>query len=277
MPLPSRRPTPPRRPVRHPAPRSSPGSFTQTGSAGFGGPATNGVKPTPTVKPTPGGPSGSWAGLTPGTNGQAVLPVDPIYEAQAGVGGTIDRTTSNTVAGLTGERDRTLLDYGYNVQYDAEGNPLTDTLTFDPSNVFSRAAQLRKRWMEARSGTRNGMAAQGQMNSGAYGRAQRQNNYGESAQTDAEMKGLLSFLARNGSQIAGAKIAGEEAKGVAEGERITRAPSLPGYVPSGPPMAPGGAGIANYNDRGYKTKIVRGKNGELHIYPDGRRVFVRYK
>ena len=271
MPLPSRSPTPPRRPTRHPvrvtSTRSSSGGFTQTSSAGFGGPATNGVKP-PTT-PAPAG--GRWNGLSAGTSGPQVLPVDPTYESAAGPGGTIDRTTALTVAGLSGERDRTLLDYGYNVQYDEAGNPITSSLTFDPTNVFSRAAQLRKRWVEARSGTQNGMASAGQLNSGAYGRAQRQNNYGESQQTDAEIKGLTAFLARNGSQIAQAKIAGETAKGAALGESIARAPSNPLYDPA----RPAAAGSTDYNARPYKTQVVPGK-GEYHIYPNGRKVFVRY-
>ena len=278
MPLPSRRPTPPRRPTRHPTVRQPTNSFTAKG-VGSLKPLAGPKPPGPAAPPlAPGAPSGRWAGLSPGTSGQQVLPVDPAYDAQ--VAG-INKGTQNTVSGLEGDRDRTLLDYGYNVQYDADGNPLTNTLTFDPTNVFSRAAQLRKRWMEARSGTSNGMAAQGQLNSGAYGRAQRQNNYGESQQTDAEMKGLLAFLARNGSQIAGAKIAGETALGEAEGDRITRAPSLPNYTPSGPPMAPGGAGIANYNARDYTTKVgtdSKGNRGEWHYFKDGRKpVFVRYK
>ena len=269
MPLPSRRPTPPRRPSRHTPTtvRSSPGSFTQTGSAGFGGPATQGIKPA----------APSWQGLTPGTPTGTPLPPDPTYDQQVG---QIGQSTTNTVSALTGERDRTLLDYGYNVQYDANGNPMTDTLAFDPTNVFSRAAQLRKRWMEARSGTQNGMAAAGQMNSGAYGRAQRQNNYGESQQTDAEMRGLLAFLARNGSQIAGAKIAGEGALGQAESERLGRAATNPLYDPTRPAMAPGGAGAADYNSRGYTTKVgtdSKGNRGEWHYRPGKKPVFVRYQ
>ena len=253
--------------MRHPAQ-----SMTSTSAVGFGPRAqTQGITPTPSnPRPATG----------PGTGARSVpppLPPDPAYDQQVGA---IDKGTKNTVAGLTGDRDRALLDYGYNVQYDADGNPLTNTLTFDPTNVFSRAAQLRKRWMEARSGTQNGMAAQGQMLSGAYGRAQRQNNYGESAQTDAEMKGLLSFLARNGSQVAAAKIAGETAKGEAMGARVARVPENPLYDPtrSSAPggMAPGGAGPANYNARPYRTQVVPGK-GEWHVYADGRRVFVRYK
>lgn len=287
MPLPSRRPTPPRRPVqRHPTVRQpsiydNPFTAKGTGSTkrlpGPKPPAQN-AGPRGIISPTVGGALG--VGKLP------ELPPDPAYDQQVGA---IDKGTKNTVAGLTGERDRTLLDYGYNVQYDADGNPLTNTLTFDPTNVFSRAAQLRKRWMEARSGTQNGMAAQGQLNSGAYGRAQRQNNYGESAQTDAEMKGLLNFLARNGSQVAAAKIAGETAKGEAMGARVARIPENPLYDPTRPAgspggpgsptlngSAPGGAGPRNYNARPYRTQVVPGK-GEWHVYADGRRVFVRYK
>lgn len=274
MPLPSRRPLPPRRPTRHTqtSTRSSSGSFTQTGAAGFGGPGVTGIKASTPAKP-----------LSPGTPAGTLLLPDLGYDKQIGA---IDQNTQNTVSGLTGERDRGLLDYGYNVQYDAEGNPINSTLSFDPTNVFSRAAQLRKRWMESRSGTRNGMAAAGQMNSGAYGRAQRQNNYGESQQTDAEMKGLIEFLARNGTQISGAKIAGETAKGEAMGARVDRIPTNPLYNPTpGGPSGPGiGAGTTqpgsiNYNARPYQTKVTtdsKGRKGELRIYPNGRKVFVPY-
>ena len=257
MPLPSRRPATPVRVTRHPSTRSSSarsssGGFTQTGAAGFGQPAK-----------APSAPAKASA-----APGPTPLPPDPAYQQQVGA---IDQSTQTSVAGLTGDRDRTLLDYGYNVQYDEAGNPITSSLTFDPTNVFSRAAQLRKRWVEARSGTQNGMASAGQLNSGAYGRAQRQNNYGESQQTDAEIKGLTAFLARNGSQIAQAKIAGETAKGAALGESIARAPSNPLYDPA----RPAAAGSTDYNARPYKTQVVPGK-GEYHIYPNGRKVFVRY-
>lgn len=235
MPLPSRRPLPPRRPTRHPDTRST---WTQTGSAGVGSaPQITGITPSRPATPKPIIAPGVGGALGVGTS--PALPPDPAWDAQTGA---IKKDTQNTVSALKGERDRTLLDYGYNVQYDAEGNPLTNTLAFDPTNVFSRAAQLRKRWMESRSGTQNGMAAAGQMNSGAYGRAQRQNNYGESQQTDAEMKGLLAFLARNGSQIAGAKIAGEGALGQADAARLDRVPTNPLYSPTAG-VGPGGPGV----------------------------------
>ena len=113
-------------------------------------------------------------------------------------------------------------------------------------------------------------------------------NYGESQQTDAEMKGLLAFLARNGSQIAGAKIVGETAKGTAMGERITRNQTNPLYDPTAGsgPNGPGvGAGVKkpgaiDYNARPYRTKAnvtdSKGRKGELRVYPNGRKVFVPY-
>lgn len=230
----------------------------------------------PSITPTAASPRA--AASTPTSPiGPPPLPPDPGYDQQVGA---IDQRTTQTVTGLRGERDRTLLDYGYNVQYDANGEPITNTLTFDPTNVFSRAAQLRKRWMEARTGTQNGMAAAGQLNSGAYGRAQRQVNYGESQQTDAEIKGLTEFLARNSGTIAAARTQAEMDKGTAMGERIGRIPTNPLYDPTrsvGPAgTAPGGAGPADYNARPYRTQVVPGK-GEWHVYPNGKRVFVRYK
>lgn len=267
MPLPSRRPNPPRRPVRHPSSR-----MTSTGAVGVTGtPKPLGFTPTP-AKP---GMIAPGVGGALGVGTSPALPPDPTWDKQTA---SINQGTENTVTGLKGDRDRTLLDYGYNVQYDAEGNPLGNTLAFDPTNVFSRAAQLRKRWMESRSGTQNGMAAQGQMNSGAYGRAQRQVNYGESAATDAEIKGLQAFLARNGSQIAGARIAGQTALGEADAGRLDRVATNPLYSPNaaGGHTPPAASGRPDYNARPYQTQVVPGK-GEWHVYKDGRRVFVRYK
>ena len=273
MPLPSRRPTPPRRPVRHPTVRQ-PSIYDNP----FTAKGTGSLKPL--AGPKPPAPGVNRSSLTaPGIGGALgvgttpAMPVDSVYDKQVEA---INRGTENTVTGLKGDRDRTLLDYGYNVQYDAEGNPLGNTLAFDPTNVFSRAAQLRKRWMESRTGTQNGMAAQGQMNSGAYGRAQRQVNYGESAATDAEIKGLQAFLARNGSQIAGARIAGQTALGEADAGRLDRAATSPLYSPNAAGGQPAASSRPDYNARPYQTQVVPGK-GEWHVYKDGRRVFVRYK
>ena len=58
---------------------------------------------------------------------------DPAYDQTVSA---IDRGTTQTVSGLTGERDRGLLDYGYNVQYDANGEPITNTrLSFATSAI----------------------------------------------------------------------------------------------------------------------------------------------
>lgn len=231
--------------------------------------------PSPLISPNAGG-------ILRG--GPKVLPPDPGYEQQRG---SIDNTETNTVAGLRGDRTRTLQDYGYTAQFDANDRLVQGSLAFDPTNVFSRAALLLKKYREAKAGNTNSLASQGQLNSGAYGRQQRLINFNESQGQDALSKGIMDFLARNEGNIAGAHSTAEFNRGAAEAGRLDRAPDNPLYDSTSPgnPTAPKPGG--QYDSLGRlitaagngRPSIVwdAKKGGNWHIYADGRKVFVKKK
>lgn len=141
---------------------------------------TNPAKPAPAQAPAP-------APAAPAANKQ---PVDPTYNAD--IGG-LDQGLWNTHVDLNASRTNTLLDYGYNET--APGQ-----ITVDPNNPYSRAALLAKSYREAKAGTTNSMASQGQLYSGALRNAQDVNDSQNLQQTDAMQKGLLRFLAENTTQ-----------------------------------------------------------------------------
>lgn len=221
-----------------------------------------------------------------------LAPVDPAFDQQKA---SIETNKTNTIAGLQGERTRYMQDSGYNARYDANGNLIAGSLQFDPTNVFSRAALLLKKYRESRVGNTNTLASMGQLNSGAYGRQQTAINFGESQAQDAQQKGIMDFLARNQGQIAKAGTDAEFAIGQAEGERLQRAPDNPLYDPTTPggPIAasdPKTTPQMRYDAfgrlitarSGVEARIVPGKNskgesGYWHYYPDGRTVFVKKK
>ena len=86
----------------------------------------------------------------------AVLPPDPIYQSDVGA---INLNYDNTIAGINFDRTQLGQQYGF----DAQGN-------LDPSNPFSIAANLQRRYQQGQRGTTNSMAAAGQLYSRAHQR-----------------------------------------------------------------------------------------------------------
>lgn len=216
-------------------------------------------------------------------NAPKMLPPDPGYEKQVG---SINANETSTIAGLRGQRTRTLQDYGYTAQFDGNDKLVAGSLQFDPTNVFSRAALLLKTYRQNRAGNTNGLAAQGQLNSGAYGRQQRLINFNESAAQDAQQRGLIDFLARNQGDITKAGTDAEFNRGEAESARIDRAPDNPLYdstSPGGTAPKPGGqydalGRLITAAGNGRPSIVYDAKKGgSWHIYPDGRKVFVKKK
>jgi hypothetical protein len=82
------------------------------------------------------------------------LPVDPIYTGQTGA---INLNYENVLAG--GQFDRTQIGQQYG--YDEQGN-------LDPSNPYSVAANLQRRFQQGQSGTTNSYAERGLGYSGAH-------------------------------------------------------------------------------------------------------------
>jgi hypothetical protein len=73
--------------------------------------------------------------------------------------------------------------------FDASGNLITAGADYNP---FSQAMQLQDSWKQSKLGTTTGYAAQGQQNSGAYGRAQARNDRGYAMGYDALRTGTLA-------------------------------------------------------------------------------------
>lgn len=100
----------------------------------------------------------------------------------------------NIFADLTKSAGNAQADYGYTGQ-DTNGDGIPDAgFNVDPSNPFSRAALLQKRYTEAQRGTTNSMAAQGQLYSGALQTAQDENAFQNNAAVDENQKAFNRYL-----------------------------------------------------------------------------------
>lgn len=264
----------PSRPVVRPGnilriPERTPGAISQTTSSRSAGTASPGAQ-------APAQAPAQRSAYDPRT--------DPGYQATSS--GITSRVTQ-TVAGLQGDRGRYLQDSGYTARFDPNNNDayVAGSLAFDPTNPFSRAALLLKKYRESRSGNTNSLAAMGQLNSGAYGRQQREINFQESSAQDAQQKSIIDFLARNSGQIAAARTQGIIDSGTALGDAVSRAPDSPLYdatVPAPPSdqrTLPDGRVITARDPNSNQPQITYDpkKGGYWHIYPDGRTVFVKKK
>jgi hypothetical protein len=182
------------------------------------------------------------------------LPVDASYDA---VIASLGLTRSNTLTALTGERARTLSDYGFN---ETNIDPATGvgTLAYDPNNPFSKAAVLKKTYDTGRRSTAQSMGASGQMTGGAFQNSQDLLNRNQLQSEDAQTKALQAFLAGNTTQKTAADTGYETAAGQAYGDRVGRFQSNPNYDPAtgtikpdtpaaaaAPAAAPGAAGPAS--------------------------------
>jgi hypothetical protein len=187
-------------------------------------------------------PSAAPAGSTPAYKPPAAaggldlgnLPLDPTYDAQ--VGG-LTRTRDTTVGGLKAQRAGTLLDYGYT----ESGDPANPTIAFDPSNPNSVAAQMKKRYDQAKTGNTNGMASRGLLYSSALDNAQGATDSGYSTSSDQLQKKLIAFLGQNTRNQGQAQTDYETGAGSAMGDRVSRAVAGSAGNDSAPTSAPASA------------------------------------
>jgi hypothetical protein len=218
---------------------------------------------TPTTSAPPAGQLGPQA-----VNAPSVLPPDANYEATvAGSQASHDITAGD----LARQRQQAFLQYGYT--QDAAGN-----LAFDPSNPYSQAAILKRNYDQAQTGNTNSYAARGQLYSGALQNVQNESGFQYGRGENTLKTGLLDFLARNTSAASQNDIGLGTALGQAAGQRLQNAPDNPLYQPDASSPAPGITPAQAAVKTAYKTvpwKDSAGNVGVLHIYPDGRRVFVR--
>lgn len=174
------------------------------------------------VKP-PEPPAAVETAPPPVEPGLLPLPVDASYDND--IEG-YRRTRDDTQAGLTGDRTRGLLDYGFNE------DPTTKALAFDPNNPFSRASLLKKQYDIGRASTGQQMSSGGQLYAGAYQTAQDSINRGQLGAEDTLQKSLTGFLAGNSSARTRADNQFEFDSVGAEGRRTGRAGDNPLYSPT---------------------------------------------
>jgi hypothetical protein len=181
-------------------------------------PRARGITMTPKVPvvPRPSAPVAAPPAVAPPPFNPNVLPPDAAYDQQLA---TLGRSRDTTLAGLATQRQGNLLSYGYT--QDQSGG-----LAFDPTNPYSQAAILKRNYEQSRRGTGVGLAAQGQLYSGAYQTAQDYGNQQELQASDALQKRLLAFLAQNTAGAAQAGSAYEQGVGQAGSERLSRAIEL---------------------------------------------------
>ena len=167
-------------------------------------------------------PAASSTSTSPAAaTGQAPLPPDPSFDA---TNAALESKRDQLLSGLSSQRTSTLLDYGYN---EGDGG----TLTVDPSNPYSRAAQLKRRYDQSRRGATNSYAARGQLYSGALQNARDELNFQQGGAEDTLLKQLGAFLAGNTAQKAGAKTDYDLGAAQASGQRVQNASSNPLYQP----------------------------------------------
>lgn len=172
-------------------------------------------------------------------------PVDPAYDQTVAALGS---RRDSTVSGLQGQQTAGLLDYGFTAQSNpTTGVPDLATLSFDPSNPFSRAALLKRRYDQAKMGTTNSYAARGQLYSGAAREAQNNLGFQQQGANDALLKALGNFLLGNQGQQQQAATDYELGVAQAGADRIARAPSNPAYSPVVPDTTSPAASTASLN------------------------------
>lgn len=214
------------------------------------------AKPTTTTRP---------AAAAPATPPRAALPPDASYEAQLAA---LAQRRDSTVTSLGQQRQQGLLDYGY-----TESAP--GQIAFDPTNPYSQAAILKRNYDQSRAGNTNSYAAAGQLYSGALQNAQDETNFQQGKASDTLQKGLLAFLANNTQAGFGAGADYNLGAGQALGDAIDRAPNNPAYNPVLNTPAPAASKATTAGMQSIPWKDSNGRPGVLHIYPDGRKVFVR--
>lgn len=145
-------------------------------------------------------------------------------------------------------------DYGY----------ADDNFTVDPSNPFSRASLLKRSYDQSAAGTRTDYAARGQQTSGAYGRAQSENNFNFQQGSNALQNSYLSALAQLTLQQQQAQGTYGDVVAGAAGDALQRALAARqvGTPPSAAP-ATGGPGAGEFK------APSAAHNGQMWIYRRG--------
>ena len=224
---------------------------------------TMGAKTQTGYTPAVGVPGAAAPGAAPGGTPPSVgLPIDPQYDASMGAA---ERARARALAEITAQRASLGSTYGMGVN--SQGGVFDD-----PSNPYSRAAVLKLIYDRRVQGNTNQMAARGQLYSGALQTEQNTAASDNSRQRDALIR---EFLANNVSLTAqelAAQDAYTDSVSGAGADRIARAIANRPDAASVPQNVPVSA-TKPYKEQSGKDS--KGRPGTWHIYPDGRKVFVR--
>jgi len=150
------------------------------------------------------------------------LPPDASYDDQIAL---LQRQRDEGIAGIVGERSRTLTDYGFQ-----EGP--NGAITFDANNPFSKASIMKKTYDTNRRSTAQSLGAGGQLYSGSFQNAQDLVNRNQLQSEDALLSNVQAFLTRNTGQQKAAGTNYELAAGQAYADRVGRFQSNPLYDPA---------------------------------------------
>lgn len=175
-------------------PWREPGKATGSGTFNRGTPAAPGVTPAPALGPQ-------------------AQPIDPIFDAQMG---SANRSFSQTIAGLGYQRGQLGSIYGLGIN--AQG-----VVVDDPSNPFSRAAAYQQLYDRSVKGTRNSMAARGQLYAGSLQNAQNENARMNTQRRDALIREFMAAQQSIAQRELAAQGAYQDAEGSARAEAIQRA------------------------------------------------------
>jgi hypothetical protein len=181
------------------------------GGAGYGGLST-------TPGTSVGAPQGAKpsAPKPPAAPGLTSTPENPIFKADYNSAiGRSRRDLDSAFLGAHENERRAGSDYGFKVSWEAQDvptdlngdgtiqpgekmrveRPTADMSAIDPTNPFSKMALLQRSFEQAKSGTMNGYAGQGQLGSGAYQRMQAENTHNNDRDSQALKQAFLDILA----------------------------------------------------------------------------------
>ncbi len=195
--------------------------------------------------------------------GGSSAPIDPQLDAELG---SANRNRSQALVALGAERASLGSNYGFGVN--AAGGVYDD-----PSNPFSRAAVMQLLIDQSKTGAATSMGARGQLYSGAFQDEQNRITTQGQRSRDALIREFLSASGGITQRELSASNAFDDATTAARGRSLERTlANRPDPASVKPYVAPT---AAKPDYKSVSGKDSKGRAGAWHVYPDGRKVFVR--
>lgn len=198
--------------------------------------------------------------------GGSSQPVDPQLDADLG---SANRNRSQQMISLAAERASLGSNYGFGVN--AQGGVYDDL-----SNPFSRAAVMQLMIDRSKLGAATSMGARGQLYSGAFQDEQNRVTTDGQRSRDALIREFLSASGSITQRELQASNNFDDASAAARAASIQRTlANRPDPASVAPYVAPTTPKTAAPPFKSVAGKDSKGAAGVWHIYPDGRKVFVR--